>query len=234
MQLPLQNITFVISPVLHPILSSLQDNRCELGEKNLHLLVVLSQISFPLGFILYFCAFEIVMIVFGPNWEPSVPVFKVLALSLPLQILLSTSGSLFQAAGKTNHMFYIGLCNTIVTVVGFMIAALYFKTLTAMAWAWDITLLINFVNSYLAMNRFTFGFPLTRFFGAFLPQLINSIISVSIAYILIDIIHIDNLIFETCYKILAVGLPTLLIAYLLGQYNIIKLISKIWRSIRRR
>ncbi len=232
MQLPLQNITFVISPVLHPILSSLQDNRHELGEKNSRLLVILSQISFPIGLILYFCAHEIIMIVFGPNWEPSVPVFQILALSLPLQMLLSTSGSIYQAAGKTNHMFYVGMCNTAVTVTGFIVAALYFKSLNAMAWAWDVTLLINFVDSYFVMNRFTLGYRLSKFFKAFYPQLINSVVTALLAYILIRIVSFDNIFVEACYKIVAIGLPTVIMAALLRQYNIYKLIGEAWIKVR--
>lgn len=128
MQLPLQNITFVISPVLHPILSSLQNNKQELGNKNRRLLTLLSQISFPIGLILYFCAHEVIMIFFGENWTPSIPIFQILALSLPLQMLLSTSGSFFQAAGQTNHMFFSGICNTTVTIIGFLFSATKYMT----------------------------------------------------------------------------------------------------------
>lgn len=234
MQLPLQNITFVISPVLHPILSSLQDDKQELGNKNCKLLIALSQISFPLGLLLFFCAHEIIMIIFGAKWGPSVPVFQILALSLPLQMLLSTSGSFYLAAGKTNHMFYNGLCNTTITVIGFIIAAMYFKTLEAMAWAWDLTLLLNFVNSYFVMNRFTLGYPMMHFFKAFSPQLINTLISAVVASLLIRLIQFDNLFIEACYKGIAVMLPTVLIAYILKQYNIIILIRSAWGRIRKR
>ena len=48
-------------------------------------------------------------------------------------------------------MFYGGLCNTAITVGGFIIAALSFKDITAMAWAWDITLFINAIDSYVIL-----------------------------------------------------------------------------------
>lgn len=230
MQLPLQNITYVVSPVLHPILSSLQDNRHELGCKNQKLLTTLSQISFPVGVALYFCAYEIIMIIFGPAWMPSVPVFQILALSLPLQMLLSTSGALFQAAGKTNHMFYTGVCNTVVTVCGFIFVAIKFRTLNAMAWAWDITLLINFINSYIVMNRVTFKYSLRAFFTAFIPQIINSTITTVFTYYILKTIGFKNIFIEGLFKVSVVGCITILLAYVLKQYSIFSILHTLWEK----
>ena len=228
MQLPLQNITYVISPVLHPVLSSLQDQKSELGIKNRRLTELLSQISFPLGIALYFCAYEIVMILFGHNWEAAVPIFQILSWSVPFQMILSTSGALYQAAGKTNHMFFVGIINTIVTVLGFIIAARCFKTLDAMAWAWDITLIINFVNSYLAMNKFTFGYSARKFFSTLIPQLINSAVTLVVSFLLIHLFSIHSLVVGLIYKLVVVGSMTIIMATILRQYNIIKIISHLF------
>ena len=219
MQLPLQNITFVISPVLHPILSSLQDQKQELGAKNLKLTKFLSELSFPIGIALYFCAYEVVMILFGKDWAASVPVFQILALSLPLQMILSTSGAIYQAAGKTNHMFYVGLCNTIVTVLGFLIAAIWFKTIEAMAWAWNITLLINFIDSYMVMNCRTLGFPAIKFFQSLIPQIINSTITTATAYFIIKLLPVENVFLSLLFKCAVIAVLTLAMGTMLKQYN---------------
>ena len=227
MMLPLQNITFVINPVLHPVLSNFQNDKKDLGNKNIRLLATLAQISFPLGAILYFCARDIILIIFGPDWMPSIPVFEILSFSIPLQILLSTSGSLFQAAGKTDHLFYTGCINTIVTVAGFMIAAILFKTIGAMAWAWVISLAICFINTYTFMNKKTFGISLRKFAKAFIPQIINTAIASLTAWVLINILHISNALLSVVYSSMAVLLPTFVMAYLLHQYNIISILQSI-------
>ena len=234
MQLPLQNVTFVISPVLHPILSSLQDNKPELAVKNQRLLSILVRISFPIGLILYFCAREIIIIIFGHNWMPSVPIFQILALSLPLQMLLSTSGSIFQAAGKTNHMFYTGICNTVITVTGFLIAAIVFRTLDSMAWAWNVTLAINFVNTYIVMNKRTFDYSLYKFAQPFVPQILNTFISAIIAYLLMTVMIFDNIILELLYKIVVTAVPTFVMAKILGQYDIIELSRQLLEKCKRK
>lgn len=227
MQLPLQNITFVISPVLHPILSSLQDDKELLGEKNVRLTALLSNISFPLGILLYFCAPEIIKIIFGSQWDNSIPVFEILALSVPLQVILSTSGAMFQASGKTDHLFYSGIINTISTVIGFLTAAIWFKTITSMAWAWDITLLINFCNTYVIMNKYTFSASLVSFLKSFLPQITNTLIVVVVSYLMFRFYIPDNIMIALIYKAGIICIATFIIAFLLKQYNIIKIIIEL-------
>lgn len=151
MLLPINNVTNVISPVMHPILTSLQDDYKELTNKYNKIIKLLATISFPLGVFLYFTAGDIINIIYGHQWAKAIPVFQILALSLPLQMILSTTGAIYQAAGKTNWLFYGGISNTCCTVIGFIIAASFFRTIEAMAWAWDITLLVNAIVSYIIL-----------------------------------------------------------------------------------
>lgn len=236
MQLPLGYITFVIGPVLHPILSSLQDDKAELARKNLKLVTLLSYISFPLGILLFFTSGEIIRIIFGPNWAPAVPVFSILALSLPLQIILSTSGAIYQAAGKTKHMFFCGLQSTVTTVSAFFIAALLFRTLESMAWAWDISLLINFIVSYVVMYRLTLHSLNNSFFLSFIPQLINTIVVIFLSWIIFASVNIHHDFLSLVFKTVVVGVLTIGMAYILNQYNAIAMVkyglNKVWNKIR--
>ena len=54
--------------------------------------------------LLFFTAEEVTLIIFGDQWLPSVPVFRILSLSVGIQIMLSSSGSIFQAAGDTKSL----------------------------------------------------------------------------------------------------------------------------------
>lgn len=148
MMLPLQYVTNVVTPVMHPILTTLQNDYKSLAEKYNKIIKLIATVSFPLGVFLYFAADDIICIVYGSGWEKAIPVFQILALSLPLQMILSTTGAIYQAAGKTNWMFYGGVSNTCCTVIGFVIAAVCFRTIESMAWAWNITLFANSVVSY--------------------------------------------------------------------------------------
>ena len=227
MQLPLQNITFVIEPVLHPILSTLQDNKHELSEKNRKLAVIISYISFPVGLILYFCGGELIKIIYGGQWDAAIPVFKILALSLPLQMILSTSGAIYQAASKTNLLFYNGIINTIVTVCGFLIAAYYGWTIEAMAYAWDITLTVNFFTSYYIIHKFALNEASFNFYKSLIPQVINSGLTFLLTNVLIDLAPMANIFMTVLYKVIFVSILTFLFSCIFKQYNLKKLIKLI-------
>lgn len=219
MQMPLQNITFVITPVLHPVLSSLQNNPNELFNKNVRLTKILSQISFPLGIILYFCSAPIILIVFGKNWIPAIPVFEILSISVPLQLILSTSGSIYQAAGQTKHMFYCGLQSAACTVGSFILAAFYFRTMEAIAWAWDISLFINFFFCYWLMNRITFHTHALCFFKVFLPQLLNSAITIGIISLTNNIWKPNEAFLLILWNCGIIGVTSVIMGAILHQYS---------------
>ena len=226
MQMPLHNITFVIEPVLHPILSSLQDDKHELGVKNRKLAVIISNISFPIGLLLYFCGGEIIQIVYGEQWDAAIPVFKILALSLPLQMILSTSGAIYQAAGQTKYMFINGILNTTVTVCGFLVAAYLGGTVESMAWAWDISLLINYIMSYWIMHRFVFKESATEFYKVLMPQLGNSAMVAGIM-IGVGMTPIVGILASMLIKAFVLIFFTFIIAFLIGQYDILKITKEI-------
>lgn len=161
MMLPLQNITQVITPVMHPVLTSLQNDPKELTDKYNKIVGLIATVSFPLGVFLYIAADELILLVFGDKWTPAIPVFRILALSVPLQMILSTTGAIYQSSGKVKWLFLGGLSNSCCTVTGFVAALLYFRSIEAMAWAWTITLTSNFAVSYLLLYRIVLRQPLT-------------------------------------------------------------------------
>lgn len=227
MMLPLQNVSFVIEPVLHPVLSSLQDNKHELKAKNQKLAVIISNISFPIGLVLYFCGAELIKIVYGGQWDAAIPVFRILALSLPLQMIQSTSGPVYQAAGKTNHLFYNGILNTFCTVCGFLIAAHWGGSIEAMAWAWDVTLVINFINSYYILHAYSLNESVASFFSSLLPQILNSVVVFVAVYLFSSHFSISNVILSLVFKGIMVFIMTLFMAKFLHQYQFSDIIKSI-------
>lgn len=187
MMLPLQNITQVITPVMHPIFSDFQDDREKLMTSYERIVRFLSFIGLPLSVLLFFTAEEVTLIIFGDQWLPSVPVFRILALSVGIQIILSSSGSIFQAAGDTRSLFVCGLFSSALNVAGMLTGIFYFGTLTAVASCIVVTFTVNFVQCYWQMYRVTFR----RSAWPFVRQLISPlVVSGLIALALIPIQYI--------------------------------------------
>lgn len=175
MMLPLQNITQVITPVIHPIFSDYQNDKEKLAISYERIVRLLSFIGIPLSVLLFFTAKEITLIIFGDQWLPSVPVFRILSLSVGVQIILSSSGSIFQAAGDTRSLFICGLFSSILNVSGMLVGIFYFQTLTAVAICIMSTFSISFIQCYWQMYRVTFKRKMIFFVQQLFSPLLSSV-----------------------------------------------------------
>lgn len=231
MMLPVQNISFVIDPVLHPVLSSFQDKKEDLMKKNEKLSSYIANLSFPIGVFLFLCGGEIIRIVYGERWVAAIPVFQILALSLPLQIILSTINPIFQSSGHTKTMFYSGILNTSITVTGFIIAIQFFQTIEAVGWSWDITLLVNFVNSYLILYYYVFRHSSIKFFQSLVRPIVNSFFTFLICFFFFSVIQVEHLFFSFLLKSFVILSCTLLFAKWLKQYDIKEIAVLVFKKI---
>lgn len=184
MMLPLQNITQVITPVMHPVFCDFQEDKERLATSYERIIRFLSFIGLPLTALLFFTAKEVTLIIFGNQWLLSVPVFQILALSVGIQIILSSSGSIFQAAGDTKSLFICGVFSSFFNVAGILLGIFYFGTLIAVATCIVITFTINFIQCYWQMYRIT----LRRNLWPFIHQLVSpAIVTILITVCLIPL-----------------------------------------------
>ena len=130
--------------------------------------------------LLFFTAEEVTLIIFGDQWLPSVPVFRILSLSVGIQIILSSSGSIFQAAGDTKSLFVCGLFSSALNVAGMLLGIFYFGTLTAVASCIAVTFTVNFVQCYWQMYRVTFRRSVLPFVRQLLSPLAVSLLMAAI------------------------------------------------------
>lgn len=231
MQLPLQNVTSVINPVLQPILRDLQNDKNSLGEKYVKIIRFVATLSFPIGVILAFLSKEIIHLFFGYQWERAIPIFSILALSLPLQMILSTSGSIYLVCNNTKMQFWLGIRNTVTTIAGFLIAAFVFRTLEAMAWAWTITLMLNFIITYWLMYRYVLCQSIIPMLKELIRPSFTAICVAALLLLLNQIEWPDSWIIPLIAKGTLSSILTLACTQLMGQYNIILFIkSKIKRN----
>ncbi len=220
MMLPLDYFTFMLGSVMHPILASLQDNYEELTSKYNKIVHFMAYISCTTGVMLYFAAEDAMLFIFGDQWGPAVPVFKIFALSLPLQMVFATTGFMFQASGKTNWMFYSGLCNTCCTVTGFLVATFCFGTIESIAWAWDITNTINTISTFAVLYKIVLEASLRTLVRQFIKPMLCASVA-CLLLICVDAVkpsqpHVINLVIYGIIS-LSVLLPFL---YTSGLFNL--------------
>ena len=211
MMLPLQNITHVITPVMHPIFSEYQNDLQQLSTSYEKIIKLLAFIGFPLSVVLYFASKESMLILFGDQWLLSIPVFRILTLSIGIQIIMSSSGSIFQASYDTKSLFICGLFSSITNVSGILLGIFHWGTLEAVAWCIVTTFAINFVQCFMQMYFITFKRSITHFIKQLVSPLFLSTILVAV---LLPITHFV----QSCYLHIPLALKFVISFIIFGCY----------------
>lgn len=227
MQMPLQNVTSVISPVLHPILSHLQDDLSDMANKYNRVVSTIAMVSFPVAIIIFYISGDLIVVLFGDKWIGAIPSLKILALSLPTHMILATSGSVWQASNSTKYLFWVGLINTLVVVAGFLTAAIFGKTIESIAWAWTITAYMNFLFTYLVMYNRIFHSSIILM----LKQLINPIVNILILLFCYTMLNLSypsvNVVVDFIVKTAAGVIVTLVYLQLTHRFDSIRCLNKL-------
>lgn len=167
---PVNNLTHVITPVLHPILSEHQTNKEYIYDKYRQVVKVLSLLG---AFITPFCWFacsEIIRIMYGQQWLAAIPCLQWMSLAMWAQMILSSAGSIFQSVGDTKRLFLSGSINAVL-VVAFIIAGLLEGSITAVARNVALAYNIQFVATFYILVHLSLGLRCRDFLKGLLPDL---------------------------------------------------------------
>jgi len=139
---PLQNVSAVITRVMFPVLSKIQNDNDRFRDIYLKLVNFISLLSFPLMLGLVAVSDNFVVVVFGAKWEPVTTLILILAPLGLLQSIYTPAGMIYQAKGRTDWWFRWGLLTGALFVTAFWIGL-----------EWGI---IGVALAYLIVNIITF------------------------------------------------------------------------------
>lgn len=111
----------VIGSVIQPYMAEHQDSLDIIYACWIKVEKMLSLVGVAVAALFFCSSSEIVELVYGVGWEPAIPAFAVLSISVYFQMMGNTAGSFFQSLGHTDYMFKVGLINTGLTLVGLFI-----------------------------------------------------------------------------------------------------------------
>ena len=195
MHLPVYNLTHVITPVLHPVLAKHQNDYKYIYNSYLGIIKILAGIGFPLSVFLYFTASELIMILFGPQWERSVPVFQILALSVGLQVCMSSANSIFQATNRTDLLFSSGLVAALFMISGIAYGVFWGESLEAVGYGLVAAFTLNFFLIFFLLIKRSLKQSFTAFLKVFLIPIASGIIA-AFAFFGLDQLEIGNIFLE--------------------------------------
>lgn len=150
---PNQILTNVISPVIQPIMSNYETDFNKIKSVYLKITSILATIGLPLSIFLYFNSNEIILFLFGDQWGGSVITFQILALSVWIQMISSSSGAIFQSANRTDLLLLSGVLSAVVTITAITIGV-FAGSIEYVALMVVVAFTINFIQvNYLLMYR---------------------------------------------------------------------------------
>lgn len=215
--LPVNSLSNIITPVLHPILSSHQNDQDLIYRVFKQSIKILSMIGIPLSVFIYFNAREIILIMYGNQWINSIPIFKILSLAIWIQILLPSVITIFQSLGKTNYLFVYGLISACFIIASIIMGVFLFSSIKMLVIFLVISYIITILEAfYLLINRL-----LKRSMVEVIKLFYTGIYSgaaLIIFHILFEsLVDIQNLILSLITKLLISGIIFILTLYLRNE-----------------
>lgn len=157
MLFPIQNITFVLTRSLYPLLSRLQHSKTEAFKVYMQSIRAISIITPPLMIGLAFVSKDLVLLFFGTQWNIVPEILVWLAPVAIMQSMVSTTGSVFMSNGRTNVLFMISIYNAALQVGAFIIGGFYsIDVLIKLYLAANVLMFIP--NMYIAVNMLSGSF----------------------------------------------------------------------------
>ncbi|QVK23664.1 oligosaccharide flippase family protein [Shewanella dokdonensis] len=96
MRYPLTLLTFAMTPAIQPVIKNYSNDINRVESIHVNFTFKLSLLGWLSGLCIFLWADIIVLIIFGSQWVAVVPIIRILSISIPIQVVLATSGSFFK------------------------------------------------------------------------------------------------------------------------------------------
>ena len=183
---PNQILTSLVTSVIHPILSDYEDEKERIKRVYLRISNLLATIGLPLSVFLFFSAQDVLFFLFGTQWGNSVPVFQILALSVWIQMILSSTGGIFQSGNRTDLLLLSGILSTVFNVIGIVIGVMlgeieYVALFLVLAFS------LNFIQANILLMKVMFKSTLFEFLSVLKKPFIMAVMQAIVFYFLPDL-----------------------------------------------
>lgn len=215
---PVNNLTGVISPVLHPILSDYQKQLDVIYRKYMKIVRLLACVGLYVAPVCFLAAEELIAILYGPNWDKSVVCFQLLAIAIIPQMINSSAGSIFQAIGNTKLLFANSCINTCITVVAIVVGVFGGKNIQMLSLCVAFAYLCHFATAFVMLIKMGFKYKIRDFVKELVPELF--ILAVMLVAVRLYPLHITGTILSTMVKCMYLGVAYLGALFVSKEYKL--------------
>lgn len=222
MQMPMAYVTTVITPVMQPVLSNIQNDKHAIAEKYTNIISFIASLSFPIAAILFFSSEDLIFVFYGKAWLSVVPVFKILSLSVPVVLITSPNGPMFMTCNATKQLFICSTIGATFFVLLMTCAAMWNRTMESFAWVVTINEILGILLSYYILFVLVMKSSLLKVLKVLIKPILSSLV-LSIIYISYEVVipsywhHIIHLALKLCIG----GIFIIMFLKLNGQFDLI-------------
>ncbi|GEK88422.1 polysaccharide transporter, PST family [Alkalibacterium putridalgicola] len=226
---PNQVLTSLVTSVIHPILSDYEDEKERIKRVYLRISNLLATLGMPLSIFLFFAAEEVILFLFGGQWDGSVAAFQILALSIWIQMILSSTGGIFQSGNRTDLLLLSGILSTAFNITGIVIGILMGQ-IEYVAGFLVLAFSLNFIQAnYLLMIKM-FKSSLLEFFKVLTKPVILAVMQAG-AFWLLPELPLNNF-FSLVVKGLVFVVVWIIGLFITGEFKRLKLELQRARGIK--
>lgn len=168
MTYPLMLLTFAMTPAIQPVIRKYAGDRVKVESIHRDFTFKLSLMGAAAALVIFALAEWIVLIVFGEQWHDVVPIIRILAFAIPVQVVLSTSGSFFQAMNRADILFLSGALSAVVMVAAIIIG-IAARNIELLCWCLVGAFHFNFIQAYYFLYQKVFLIPLYHHLVRMIP-----------------------------------------------------------------
>lgn len=195
---PVNNLTGVISPVLHPVLSDYQAELKTIYTKYMKIVRLLALMGLFIAPVCFLASEEIICILYGDNWMQTIDCFRLLSLAIIPQMINSSAGAIFQATNNTKLLFINSCINTAITVAAILMGIFAGGNIVVLSACVAVAYNIHFLTAFYMLIRFTFGFQIKAFAKDLLPELM--VLAIMIVGVLLYPFHVEHIVLSALVK----------------------------------
>ena len=221
MLFPVNNLSGVVSPVLHPILSDFRDQPEAIYRRYMRLLRFLFCLGIGIAGLAYLASEEIIGILYGPQWAPCVKCFSLLAIAIIPQMINASAGAIFQALGNTRLLFLSTCINTAVTLAAILAGIFLGGTIEMLSLCVALSYLFHFLCAFHFLIRKGFGYSMLPFVKQIAPELVMT--GIMTAAVLLFPFRVEGLVLSFIVKAAYVGVIYIVMMLVSGEYRLFNL-----------
>jgi PST family polysaccharide transporter len=217
---PIAQINNPVQLVGQSSLSVLQDNVLKFRRYYSRILTLLTFVTMPLAAFLFVHAKDVVLLILGKKWIDAVVIFRIFAFAVFIRPMLSTTGLVMIACGKSKRYLFLGVANSMMIILSIVIGLKWGAVGVAAGHVIE-NYIVALPIVYFALR----GTPVSPelFFRSILPSVISSLLMGGVLSVVYSAMKIGNS-FTAMGTSLSIGIVVYLAAWAMipGGIQILK------------